>query len=108
MAHYHHKPIKKFSLDGIIHDESAIGRLREEYTRLLTCEMRLSGYVPRLDINTDFTLDYNEIKQYFEFEISIYGIFTGRKQSEWIQGIDGTRPIVIPKNKSKELSQVQE
>ena len=108
MAGYHHKSIKKFNLDGIIHDESGIGRLREEYTRLLLAEMRLSGYVPRLDIDTDFTIDYNENKQYFEFEISIYGIYTGRKQSEWISGIDGTKAIPTQKNKSKEYSQVQE
>lgn len=108
MAGYHHKSIKKFNLSGIIHDESGIGRLREEYTRLLLSEMRLSGYVPRLDIDTDFTIDYNENKQYFEFEISIYGIFTGRKQSEWIQGIDGTKAIPTQKSKSKEYSQVQE
>jgi len=108
MAGYHHKSIKKFNLDGIIHDESCIGRLREEYTRLLLAEMRLSGYVPRLDIDIDFTIDYNENKQYFEFEISIYGIYTGRKQSEWISGIDGTKAIPTQKNKSKEYSQVQE
>ena len=108
MANYHHKPIKKFSLDGIIHDESAIYRLKNEYIRLLTTEMRLAGYVPRLDIDIDFTIDYNEIKQYFEFELSLYGTFTGRKQSEWIQGIDGTKAILIQKNKSNEYSQVLE
>ncbi len=108
MANYHHKPIKKFNLDGIIHDESAIYRLKNEYVRLLTTEMRLAGYVPRLDIDIDFTIDYNEIKQYFEFELSLYGIFTGRKQSEWIQGIDGTKAILIQKNKSNEYSQVLE
>ena len=70
MANYHHKPIKKFNLNGIIHDESALGRLKEEYIRLLESEMRLSGYVPRLDIQVDFTIDYNERKKYFEFEYS--------------------------------------
>ena len=57
MANYHHKTIKKFNLNGIIHDESALGRLKQEYIRLLESEMRLSGYVPRLDINPDFTVD---------------------------------------------------
>lgn len=108
MATYHHKPIRKFSLNGIINDESGIGRLRQEYVRLLTSEMRLCGYVPRLDIDIDFTLDYNEKKQYFEFEISVYGIFTGRKQSQWIQGIDGTKAIITQESKLKEFSQVRE
>jgi hypothetical protein len=107
MANYHHKPIKKFNLSGVIYDESAIGRLRQEYTRLIESEMRLSGYVPRLDIDIDFTIDYNEKKKYFEFEITVHGIHTGRKQSEWIAGIDGSTVIYTQKSKSKEFSQEQ-
>ena len=107
MANYHHKPIKRFNLSGVIYDESAIGRLKNEYTRLIESEMRLSGYVPRLDIDIDFTIDYNEKKKYFEFEITIYGIHTGRKQSEWINGIDGNKAIYTLKNKLKESSQAQ-
>jgi hypothetical protein len=102
MANYHHKPIKKFNLSGVIHDESALGRLKMEYIRLLESEMRLSGYVPRLDIVPDFTVDYNEKKKYFEFELTVHGIHTGRKQSEWIEGIDGTKAIYTQKSKSKE------
>jgi hypothetical protein len=105
MSNYHHKAIKRFNLSGIIHDESAIGRLRSEYKRLIISEMRLSGYVPRLDIDIDFTIDYNENKKYFEFEISIHGIYTGRRQSEWIEGIDGSKAIYTVKSKLEEFSQ---
>jgi hypothetical protein len=107
MSNFHHKTIKRFSLDGIIHDESALGRLKGEYTRLLVSEMRLCGYVPRIDIDPDFTIDYNEKKQYFEFEISIHGVYAGKRKSEWIAGIDVNKPIYIQKNKSKEFSQEQ-
>lgn len=108
MANFHHKPIKRFYLDGIIHDDSAIGRLKIEYIRIVTSEMRYAGYVPRIDIDVDFTIGYNEQKEYFEFQISIYGIYVGKKQSECIQAIDGQRIIPIAKNKSKESLQDQE
>ena len=107
MANYHHKPIKKFNLSGVINDESTLGRLKQEYIRLLESEMRLSGYVPRLDIDPDFTLDYNHKKKYFEFELTVHGIYTGRKQSEWIAGIDGNKVVHTQKNRSKEFSQEQ-
>jgi hypothetical protein len=107
MSNFHHKTIKRFTLSGIIQDESALGRLKNEYARLLTSEMRLSGYVPRIDIDTDFTIDYNETKNYFEFEISLHGVYAGRKRSEWILGIDVNKPIYIQKSKSKELLQAQ-
>jgi hypothetical protein len=105
MANIHHKPIKRFSLSGNIHDEAALWRLRIEYQKLLESEMRLSGYVPRLDINQDFTVDYNQEKQYFEFELSIYAIYVGKKKSEWIAGVDETKVIYTHPNKSNVLSQ---
>jgi hypothetical protein len=107
MSNFHHKTIKRFSLDGIICDESALGRLKGEYTRLLVSEMRLCGYVPRIDIDPDFTIDYNEKKQYFEFEISIHGVYAGKRKSEWIAGIDVNKPIYIQKSKLNEFSQEQ-
>ena len=107
MANYHHKPIKKFSLSGIIHDESAIGRLKGEYIRLIVSEMRLTGYVPRFDIEPDFTIDYNETKRSFYFALTVHGVHVGKRNSEWISGIDGTKPIYIQKSKSKESSQAQ-
>jgi hypothetical protein len=105
MANIHHKPIKRFSLSGNIHDEAALWRLRVEYRKLLETEMRLSGYVPRIDINQDFTVDYNYEKKYFEFELSIYAIYVGKKKSEWIAGVDETKVIYTQVSKSSELSQ---
>ena len=105
MEMYHHKPIKRFGLDGVIHDDSAIYRLQQEYVRLLASEMRLSGYVPRFDIDPHFTISYNESKNYFEFELSLFGIYVGRKKSEWIIGIDGIKPIYTQPAKLREYSQ---
>lgn len=108
MANLHHKPIKRFSLDGNIHDEAAIGRLKIEYIRLLTTEMRLSGYALRLDVDPDFTIRYNETKEIFEFRLSMYGTYVGKEQSKWTIGIDGTTAIRTQPNKSKEYSKDRE
>ena len=107
MEKFHHRPIKKFNLNGVIHDDSAIGRLKGEYIRLLVSEMRLSGYVPKFEIDPDFTIDFNETKKYFEFEITLYGIYVGKRKSEWIAGIDGNKAIYTQKSKSNEFSQEQ-
>lgn len=104
METLHHKPIKKFGLDGVIKDDSSIVRLREEYGRLLDSEMRLSGYVPRLDIHEDFTISYNKEKEYFEFKLTVYGVYVGKKKSEWILGIDETRVVSTLKSRSSVYS----
>ena len=108
MANLHHKPIKMFGIDGIIHDESIIARLKVEYIRLLLLEMRLSGYVPRIDIDPDFTISYNETKEYFEFKLSIHGTYIGKRKNECILGIDGTKVIYTQQSKSSESLQGQE
>jgi hypothetical protein len=108
METFHHKPLKKFSLDGNIHDDSAMWRLKTEYMNLLVTEMKIAGYVPRLDINADFTVEYNSNKEYFEFQLSMYGIYVGKRKSEWIIGIDETKVIYTQKSKSNESSQAAE
>lgn len=107
MENLHHRPIKKFNLEGTIYDDSAIMRLRDEYGKLLTTEMKLLGYVPRLDIAQDFTIEYNEHKKYFEFELTLYGVYVGKKKSEWIIGLDETRLIFTPQNRLNEFSREQ-
>lgn len=99
MTNVHHKPLKRFGLEGQIYDDSAIWRLKIEYMRLMIAEMRLSGYVPRIDIAPDFTMSYNEKSESFNFELSLYGIYVGKRKSEWIFGVDETTVIPIQQNK---------
>ena len=105
MKYLHHKSIKLFKLEGSIHDEAAIARLKQEYIRLLTLDMRLSGYALRLDIDPNFTIYYNADKEYFTFKLSMYGTYVGTRKSEWIIGIDGVEVLGTPKSKLKGLSQ---
>jgi len=98
----HHKSIKRFSFSGEIHDDSAIPRLKTEYTRLLRQQMKESGYAERLDIDSDFTIRYNRKTETFIFKISIYGTYIGKKKIECVVGIDGTTVIYTQPNKSSE------
>jgi hypothetical protein len=107
MESFHHKPIKRFFLDGDIYDDATIYRLKTEYIKLLILEMKLSGYVPRLDIDPDFTIEYNIKAEIFRFQLSMHGVYVGKKKSEWIQGIDGVLVVPIPQNRSNEFSQEQ-
>jgi hypothetical protein len=101
---YHHKPIKNFGISGNIYDEAHLPRLKNEYVWLVVSQMRTKGYVPRFDIDPDFTVQYNENKEIFEFELTVYGIYVGKRKSEWIAGIDEHKAIFIQKNKSEEYS----
>ena len=88
---YAHKSIKRFSLDGEIYDDSHIIRLKEQYYSMIVAGMKSDGYVPRYDIDTDFTISYNG--KTFDFELSVYGVYVGEKSSTWINGVDKNMPI---------------
>lgn len=101
-----HKNIKRFELEGQILDDSSIPRLREEYLRLLSTKMKMSGYVPRIDIEPDFSIEYT--KRHYNFKISLYGTYVGKKNAECIQALDKNRAIYIQKSKSEESLSDQE
>lgn len=107
MESFHHKPIKRFYLEGDIYDDAAISRTKTEYIKILMMSMRLSGYVPRLDIDPDFTIEYNIKAEIFRFQLSLHGIYVGKKKSEWIQGVSATSAMYMAQNKSSELSRDQ-
>ena len=106
---YNHKPIKRFALSGEIYDESHIVRLKDQYIFMLTSAMRNNGYVPRYDIDPDFTIGYNG--KTFEFNLSVYGVYVGRARAKCIMGLEKNKPImshITQKIKSSEVSSHQE
>ena len=108
MENIYHKPIKRFGLDGVIRDDADLVRLKIEYLKLILLQMRLSGYVPKFDIDTDFTLGYNYEKNCYEFELSIYGVYVGKKKSKWILGINKNQVLYYQQSKLKESLSVSE
>jgi hypothetical protein len=75
--------------------------MKEEYVRLLSDSMREDGYVIRLDIEPDWSLSYTG--NYYEFILSVYGSYIGKKNAACIDGLDKNRPIYTPQSKSGEL-----
>jgi hypothetical protein len=91
-----HKNIKKFSIVGVLNEDSDIPRIRAQYESLLTHDLRSKGYVPVLDLDTLWSTTYNRDRDWWDFTLSIYGIYLGkRKALEW-EGIAGGK--LIPKN----------
>ena len=101
-----HKRIKRFELTGQILDDRMIPKMKEEYTRVLEDSMKYSGYIRRLDIDTDWTIIYNG--NHYEFILSVYGAYVGKRNALCLDGLDKNRPIYTQKSKSDESSQGQE
>ena len=95
-----HKRIKMFQLEGQILDDRTIADMKEKYIKLLSESMKEQGYVIRLDIDPDWSLKYTG--NYYEFILSVYGSYIGKKNAACIDGLDKNRPIYTPPNKSDE------
>lgn len=101
-----HKRIKRFELEGQIHDDRCIGRMKEQYILLLSQSMKDQGYVIRLDIDPDWSIQYTG--NHYEFILSVYGSYIGKKNAACIDGLDKNRPIYTRQNRSGEPSLDQE
>lgn len=89
----HHKSIKRFGLDGTIYDSAHIDRLKTEYLALVVMQMRDKGYVPRIDIDYQFTMWYDQDKNQYNFKMSVYGVYVGPKKAQEIKAIMNYKPI---------------
>jgi hypothetical protein len=90
------KQLKSFGMSGQISDDSAIPRLRKEYERLIDQNMRLQGYVPILDLEPLFHLEYVHEEDTYNFELVIYSMYIGKRRSQQYAGFSGQS--LVPKD----------
>jgi hypothetical protein len=88
---YNHRKITKFGLEGEIFDDAKIPKIKDQYINMVCNGMRNKGYVPRYDIDPDFTISYNG--KTFEFKLSVYGVYVGKKKAKCVKGIDKNQVI---------------
>lgn len=89
-----HDEISKFSLDGEINDTSNIVQQKERLVNFLETQMRDEGCVPALDLEPQFTLDYNRESETYNFTLSVYGIEIGKEEVWQTAGVMGGKMIM--------------
>lgn len=100
-----HKKIHNFDFEGVINDDSDIIRLREQYHKIAEDYMRAKGYIPHLDLDSVFTIAYNNGTYLFKY--TRYGIYVGKAKAKCYQAVVGTRLIpakVTRQGRSEKLS----
>lgn len=89
------KKLKSFGMQGQIADDASIPRLRKHYENIIETDMRTQGYVPILDLDIQFSLEYDEPTNTYNFEIIVYGVYVGKKKAHSYIGFSGQS--LIPK-----------
>lgn len=95
-----HDEIKRFSLEGEIGDNNMV-EAKERLITFLEAQLRDAGHVPALDLEPQFTLDYDRNTEKYNFELSIYGIHVGKEQACSTAGVMNGKTITryIPQTK---------
>jgi hypothetical protein len=95
--------IKSFLISGVIGDDSSIITSREKHETFLLNDMRQKGYVPILDLESQFSIKYNPAKDNYSFYLELFGVYVGTKKAQEIEGFSGqqffkryTKQIVSP------------
>jgi hypothetical protein len=99
-----HKTIKRFGFEGEIGDDADFARLRTMYEKMIVDDMRENGYVPVLDLGPYWSTSYVQKRDSYDFMLSVYGIYVGRRRSWQIEGMVNGRELkkYIPPTKSQQ------
>ena len=95
-----HKPIKRFPIRVEFADDAGIPRLKYQYENMLTHDMRNKGYVRVLDIDTNFSVEFNG--ETWVFLMTLYGVYVGKKKAWLSEGI--TQGKLIPRTIRQTIS----
>jgi hypothetical protein len=91
-----HKNIRRFTIDGVLKKDSDIPRIRAQYESLLVHDLRANGYIPVLDLDTQWATEYDIDGDTWKFTLSVYGIYLGKKRAYKWEGFSGNK--LIPRN----------
>lgn len=87
-----HNEIKRFGLTGTITSDRFVSA-REALIKDVEDSMRDEGFVPVLDLQPQFTREYDPDTETFSFEISVYGAYVGEEESWLIVGMTNGVPV---------------
>jgi hypothetical protein len=76
-----HRPIKKWTHDGFIRDDADFPRLRREFERLIEQSMRLEGYLPVYELDSEWSTAYEPDEKRYSFKISMYAAYAGKAKA---------------------------
>jgi hypothetical protein len=82
-----HDDIIRYSMTGTMDSQSNIVKQRDNMIHFLHMRMKEDGVSPSIDIDPQFTVDYDKKNDTREFVLSVYGIHVGGGKVWEIDGV---------------------
>jgi hypothetical protein len=87
-----HDEIKKFYLEGELAEVNIV-ETKERIVHHLENMMRDYGFVPSIDNEPQFTLQFNPETEAFDFKLTVYGVKVDKERAWGISGITSGKEI---------------
>jgi len=87
-----HDDIRKFNLEGEF-GETNIVKVKDNLVRYVESMMRDYSYIPALDLEPQFTLNYSVEDEIYKFNLSVYGVKVRPEKAWSTAGIMGGKEI---------------
>lgn len=97
-----HKKIKTFVIEGHLADDSKISDIKLLNERVLDVQMRDRGYIRVLDIDPHWSIEYNAIDRNWNFKMSMFGSYVGKRKSWKYEGV--WQGKLMPRNTQSDIS----
>ena len=99
-----HDEIRKFQYEGVVKDQSDIVTARHDIIHWLEVDMRDEGCVPLLDMDPQYTHQFDPASGGFNFKLTVYAVEVGKEKAWEVAGMMSGKPIMIstPPRKSKQ------
>ena len=97
-----HKPIKMFSVDGELKDDSVIQSTKQNVENIIDNMMMDAGYVRILDLDPIWQIDYNNLLNRWKFKMTMYGMYVGKRKARKFDGIAQWK--LVPRNMPRATS----
>jgi hypothetical protein len=96
-----HEEIRRFGHEGVVAEGTNIVEFKDSQVRFIESQMRDEGFVPALDIEAQYTQQYDPVKNNYTFKISVYGLYVGEEEAWRAAGVMNGRTILrsIPQTK---------
>lgn len=88
-----HDNLKRFTQEGTFKSDKDVVKTKDNMSRILEDIMRSESHVPMLDINVQWSMDYNSKHDLYTFKITMYGVYVDG-DVENIVGFSDGRVIV--------------
>lgn len=93
------KKIHGWSVEGEFLDDSKMAEARKHYEQFMLADAREQGYVPVLDLDSNWSPEYDLKEDRWFFSLTMYFVYIGKQRAKIYEGLSNNCLVPTPSPK---------